>query len=63
MVNNHGGKRPGSGRKPSSDTEKRKSFSVSIPESLVERVQAFCQSRDCSMNQYIIDSIKMRLNK
>lgn len=58
-----GGRRSGSGRKPSPGTEKRKAFSVSIPESLFERIEKFCSDRDCSLNQYIIDSVKMRLNK
>jgi len=58
-----GGRRSGSGRKPNPDTVKRRAFSVSIPDPLCLKIQNFCESHGCSVNQYIIDSIKMRLNK
>jgi hypothetical protein len=62
-INNRGGVRSGAGRKPSPDTETRKSFSVAIPDYLFLKIETYCKSRGCSLNQYIIDSIKMRQNK
>ena len=59
----HGGFREGAGRKPKNPEGATKTIAASVPESLVERLDEYAQSKGWNRSQTITAAIRKLLGK
>lgn len=54
----HGGKRPGSGRRPVNPEGKTASLTVSVPRSLIEQLDSYAAERGWNRSQAVTAAIR-----
>ena len=59
----HGGARKGAGRKPTNPEGSTKTIAASVPEPLVERLDAFAEKKGWNRSQAITQAIRKLLSR